>query len=102
MVVVGGGGVKGGGAGGQGQGQTPPPRIFSKVASRYAPLVIPVVLHDFPKNYMKNLLKFMGEGDLTTTEHTAFFDQFVDILGIKHEYVYSRILVQTFEGQVRT
>jgi hypothetical protein len=102
MVVAGGGGAGGGGAGGQGQGQPPPPRIFSKVAARYAPLVLPSVLHDFPENYMKNLPKFMGEGDLTATEHIAFFDQFVDILGIEHEDVYSRMLVQTFEGQVRT
>jgi hypothetical protein len=50
---------------------------------------------------MKNLPKFTGEGDLTATEHITFFDQFVDILGIEHEDVYSRILVQTFEGQVR-
>jgi hypothetical protein len=51
---------------------------------------------------MKNLPKFMGEGDLTATEHIAFFYQFVDILGIEHEDVYSRMLVQTFEVQVRT
>jgi hypothetical protein len=95
-------GAKGGGAGGQGQGQVPPPRIFSKVASRYAPLVLPDVLHDFSKHYMKNLPKFMGEGYLTTTEHIAFFDQFTYILGIEHEDVYSRLLVQNFEGQVRT
>jgi hypothetical protein len=50
---------------------------------------------------MKNLPKFMGEGDLTTTEHVEFFDQFVDICGIEHEDVYSRLLVQTFEGKVR-
>jgi hypothetical protein len=83
-------------------GQAQPPRIFSKVAARYAPLVLPVVLHDLPENYMKNLPKFMGEGDLTTTEHIAFFDQFVDILGIEHEDVYTRLLVHTFEGHVRT
>jgi hypothetical protein len=63
------GGVRGVGASGQDQ----PPRIFSKVAARYYPLVLPVVLHDLPNNYMKNLPKFMGEGDLTTTEHIAFF-----------------------------
>jgi hypothetical protein len=51
---------------------------------------------------MKSLPKFMGEGDLTTTEHIVFFDQFVDILGIEHEDVYMRLLVQNFEGQVRT
>jgi hypothetical protein len=61
-----GGGVGGGGGGG-GQGTPPPPRIFSKVAARYAPLVLPPVLHGLPKNYMKNLPKFTGEGDLTTT-----------------------------------
>jgi hypothetical protein len=97
------GGVAGGGAGGGGAGgQVPPPRIFAKVAARYAPLVLPVPLHDLPENYMKNLLKFTGEGDLTAVEHINFFDQFVNILGLEHEDVYSRLLVQTFEGQVRT
>jgi hypothetical protein len=74
MAAVGGGGAGGGGEGGQDQGQTPPPRIFSKVATRYAPLALPAVLHDFPENYMKNLPKFVGEGDLTATEHISFFD----------------------------
>jgi hypothetical protein len=69
------------------------------VASRYDPLVLPVPLHDLPENYMKNLSKFIGEGDLTVAEHINFFDQLADILGIEHEYVYSRLLVQTFEGQ---
>jgi hypothetical protein len=76
--------------------------IFSKVAARYAPLVLHVVLHDLPETYMKNLPKFMGEWDLTTTEHIAFLDQFIDIIGIEHEDVYTKLLVQTFEGQVRT
>jgi hypothetical protein len=51
---------------------------------------------------MKSLPKFTGEGDLIAQEHINFFDQFADILGIEHEDVYSRLLVQTFEGQVRT
>jgi hypothetical protein len=93
--VGGTGGVKAG-------GQAQPPRIFSKVAARYAPLVLHVVLHDLPENYMKNLPKFMGEGDLTATEHISFFNQFANIIGIEHEDVYSRLLVQTFKGQVRT
>jgi hypothetical protein len=32
----------------------------------------------------------------------AFFDQFVDILGIEYEDVYMRLFIQNFEGQVRT
>jgi hypothetical protein len=70
--------IAGGGAGGVGgQGQQPPPRVFTKVAARYAPLVLPVPLHDLPENYMKNLPKFTGEGDLTAAEHINFFDQFM-------------------------
>jgi hypothetical protein len=84
MVVVGG---RVGGIGGQ--GQQPPPRVFTKVATRYAPLVLPVPLHDLPENYMKKLPKFIGEGDLTAAEHINFFDQFANILGLEHEDVYS-------------
>jgi hypothetical protein len=64
------------------KGLPPPPRFFAKVASRYAPLVLPVPLHDLPENYIKNSPKFTGEGDLTATEHINFFDQFADIFGI--------------------
>jgi len=90
------------GGGGGGIPQAPPPGVFAKVAARYAPLVLPAILHDLPDNYIKNLPKFTGEGDLTAAEHINFFDQFADICGIEHEDVYSRLLVQTFEGQVRT
>jgi hypothetical protein len=102
MAAHGGAGAGGGAPGGPAGGQAPLPGIFAKVAARYAPLVLPVPLHDLPKNYMKSLPKFTGEGDLTAQEHINFFDQFADILGIEHEDVYSRLLVQTFEGQVRT
>jgi hypothetical protein len=102
MVVHGGAGagvgVVGCATGGATRGQVPLPGIFSKVISRYVPLVLLVPLHDLPKNYMKNLPKFIGEGDLTTQEHINFFDQFVDILGLEHKDVYSKLLVQTFEG----
>jgi hypothetical protein len=61
-----------GALGGPAGGQTPLPGIFAKVAARYAPLVLPFPLHDLPKNYMKSLPKFIGEGDLTTQEHINF------------------------------
>jgi hypothetical protein len=101
MAVVGrgGGGVLGGGGGGAlgggggGQGPPPPPRFFTKVVSRYAPLVLHIPLHNLPENYMKNLPKFTGEGDLTATEHINLFYQFADILGLEHEDVYSSLLV---------
>ena len=97
-----GGSVVGGAAGGVVGSQVPLPGIFAKVAAKYAPLVLPVPLHDLPENYMKNIPKFTGKGDLTAQEHIIFFAQFANILGLEHEDVYSRLLVQTFEGQVRT
>jgi len=99
MAAQGGAGAGGGAPGG---GQVPLPRTFAKVAARYAPLVLLVPLHGLPDNYMKILPKFIGEGDLTAQEHINVFDQFADILEIEHEDVYSRLLVQTFERQVRT
>jgi hypothetical protein len=100
-VLGGGGGVAlGGGVGGQ--GPPPPPRVFTKVAARYVLLVLPIPLHDLPKNYIKNLPKFTGEGDLIATKHINFFDQFADILGLEHKDVYSRLFVHTFEGKVQT
>jgi hypothetical protein len=105
MAMAGEGGAGGAAIGGLGVGagdQALPLWIFAKVATRYDPLVLPVLLHDLLENYMKNLPKFIGEGDLMAVEHINFFDQFVDILGLEHEYVYSRFLVQTFEGKVRT
>jgi hypothetical protein len=95
-------GARGGAPGGPTGGQVLFPGIFAKVAARYAPLVLLVPLHDLPENYMKSLPKFTGEGDPTAQEHINFFDQFSDILGIEHKDVYSRLLVQTFEVQVRT
>jgi hypothetical protein len=91
-------GSVGAGGGAPGGGQVPLPGVFAKVAARYAPLILPIPLHDLPENYMKSLPKFTGEGDLTAQEHINFFDQFADILEIEHEDVYSRLLVQTFEG----
>jgi hypothetical protein len=91
-----------GGGGGGGQGPPPPPMIFAKVDAIYAPLVLPVPLHDLPQNYMKNLPSFIGEGELIVVEHINFFDQFTYILGLEHEDIYSQFFVQNFEGKVRT
>ena len=52
----------------------PPTRMKLIVAARYAPLALPVPLHDFPQgDYVKYLPKFIGEGEETTKEHLATF-----------------------------
>jgi hypothetical protein len=60
MAAVGGGGGGAPGGGGGGQGHVPPPRVFAKVAARYAPLVFPVPLHDFLKTTSKIFLSSLG------------------------------------------
>jgi hypothetical protein len=87
MAAHGGVGAGGGSPRGPAGGQVLLPGIVAKVAARYAPLVLPVPLHDLPKNYMKSLPKFTGEGELTAKEHINFFDQFANILGIEHKDV---------------
>jgi hypothetical protein len=67
FIGGGGGFIRGGGGGAPvrgvgGQGPAPPPRVFAKVAARYAPLVLPVPLHDLPENYIKNLPNSLGKG----------------------------------------
>jgi hypothetical protein len=96
MAAHGGARVGGGAPRGLAGGQAWLPGIFAKLVARYAPLVLPVPLHDLPENYMKSLPKFTREGDLTAQEHINFFDQFFDILGIEHEDVYSRLLISDF------
>jgi hypothetical protein len=59
LSMVGDGVVGARGAGASGKAQ--PPMIFSKVAARYDPLVLPDVLHDLPENYMKSFPKFTGD-----------------------------------------
>jgi hypothetical protein len=52
----------------------PPTRIQLIVVARYAPLVLPIPLHDFPQgDYLKYLSKFTREGEVTTEEHLIAF-----------------------------
>jgi hypothetical protein len=60
-------GARGGEDGGQENILVQPPRIFSKVTTRYSPLALRAILCDLPENYMKSLPKFTSEGDLTAT-----------------------------------
>lgn len=72
------------------------------IAARYAPLVLPQVLHDLPTNdYLKYLPKFNGEGEVTAEEHLSTFYAFADNLGIEHEDVWMRLFAQSLDGEVR-
>ena len=57
----------------------PPNWMQLVVDSRYAPLVLPVPLHDFPQgDNLKYLPKFTGEEEVTAEENLASFYSYED------------------------
>jgi hypothetical protein len=72
------------------------------IASRYAPLVLPVFLHAFPTtDYMKYLPRYNGEGEIIVEEHMVAFYSFVDNFNIDYLDVWMRLFVQSLDGEVR-
>jgi hypothetical protein len=72
------------------------------VASRYSPLILPQPLNALPTiGYLKQLPKFMGEGDITTQEHLATFYSYVDNYVIVDRDVWMRIFVHSIDGEDR-
>ena len=73
----------------------PPTRIELIVVARYAPLVLPQLLHPLHQgDYLKYLPKFTGEGTgLTAEEHLATFYSYADNQNVEHEDVWTRLFV---------
>jgi hypothetical protein len=77
-------------------------RMDAIIATRYAPLVLPVVLHALPTtNYMKYLPRYNGEGEITVEEHLVAFYSFADNFNIDYSDVWMRLFVQSLDGEVR-
>ena len=81
----------------------PSTRMELIVVARYAPLVLPQPLHPLPQgDYMKYLPKFTGEGTgLTVEEHLVAFYSYADNQNIEHEDVWTRLFVQSMDGEAR-
>jgi ribonuclease HI/uncharacterized small protein (DUF1192 family) len=84
-------------------GANPPQnRMDAIVAARYAPLILPQPLNPLPAgDYLKYMLKFSGEGEVTAEEHLAIFYSYADNLNIENEDVWMRVFVQSLDGEVR-
>jgi hypothetical protein len=84
-------------------GENPPrTRMEAIIAARYAPLVFPQPLNSLPMDgYLKQLPKFMGEGDITAEAHLESFYSFIDNHAIENEYVWMRIFVHSLDGEAR-
>ena len=80
----------------------PPTRMKLIVAARYAPLVLPVPLHDFPQgDYVKYLPKFTGEGEVTAEENLASFYSYADNQNIKYDDLWTRLFMQSMDREAR-
>lgn len=77
-------------------------RMETIITSRYAPLVLHQNVNFFPTcDYMKYLLMYYGEGEVTIEEHLVAFYSFVDNFNIEHVDVWMRLFVQSLDGEVR-
>jgi hypothetical protein len=77
-------------------------RMDAIIASKYAPLVLPVGSHALPTTYyMKYLPRYNEEGYVTVEKHMVSFYSFVENLNIDNVDVWMRLFVQILDGEVR-
>lgn len=57
------------------------------MATRYAPLVLPAQLHDFPLDYDQRLLEYDDTREVTTKQHVDKVSDFVDLEEVDHDDV---------------
>jgi hypothetical protein len=77
-------------------------RMEQILANRYAPLVLPNPLSSMPTgDYQKYMPKFTGAGDYTAEEHIEAFYAYAENINISEEDVWTRVFVQSLDGQAR-
>jgi hypothetical protein len=84
-------------------GANPPmTRMEAIIAARYAPLVLPQPLNALlVDGYLKQLPRFISEGDITAEENLEAFYGFTDDNNIMHADVWMRIFVHSLQGEAR-
>lgn len=72
------------------------------IPGRYKPLVLPSVLHAFPKNYALYLPRFDGEGkNVNVEQHVQNFETFLDLFEIDEGDVSIRLFALSLQGKVK-
>ncbi len=77
------------------------PSLIMVAPTRYAPLVLPVVLHDLPSKYSARIPTWGSDEEITAKEHVDKFNDSVDREELDDEDVKLRLFAQTFIGEVR-
>ena len=68
------------------------------VAARFAPLALPLVLHDLPLNYAQIIALYDGEGNVSARYHVGKFDDFINLEEVDYEDIKMRLFAQFFWG----
>ena len=69
-----------------------PPIPPIPMVARFAPLCLPVVLHDLPQNCSQRISLFDGEEGITAKQHVAKFEDFVDLEEVYYAIVCSNLI----------
>ena len=64
------------------------------MVARFAPLALPVVLHDLPQNYSQRISLYDGEGNFTERQHMDRFEDFIDFEEVDHDDAKMRLFAQ--------
>jgi len=74
-----------------------------KIPDRYKPLVLPSVLHAFPKNYDLYLARFDGEcKNVNAEKHVQNFESFLDLFEVDEEDVSIRLFALSLQAKVKS
>ena len=74
-----------------------------KIPDRYKPLVLPSVLHAFPKNYDLYLPRFDGEcKNVNAEQHVQNFESFLDLFEVDAEDVSIRLFALSLQAKVKS
>ena len=68
--------------------------------TRYAPLVLPTILHDLPSKYTARIKTWGSDEDITTNDNVDQCNAFIDREEVDHEDVKLRLFAQSFTGEV--
>ena len=71
------------------------------MASRFAPLDFPAVLHGLPQNYSHKISLFDGEGNFTPGQHMDRFDDFIDLEEVDYDDAKMRLFTQSLSEEAK-
>ena len=83
------------------QNSSVPLNLLRPMATKFAPLCFPSLLHDLPQNYSQRISLFDGEGDITAKQHVAKFEDFVDLEEVDYVDVKMRLFNQSLSGEAK-